>query len=208
MTHLDFELYLLVLGGELPAAALVHAAHDHLIDRCPACRTEWAAAGGPNGSSPRGGLPARDAGGGPPAPDRARGPGISVPAPAPRCHRSVFSAAARRLEAAARSVRLARRAAHRDLAALRALPRRQWPQRLEAARSRFRSRAFAELLLAEARRRLVADAAEAAELARLVPRVLHRLPAPATPDPADETWRRALAEAARGVAAAARASMT
>jgi len=207
MTHLDFELYLLVLGGELPAATLVRAAHDHLLDRCPACRTEWAAAGGPNGN-PHRVLPVGDRGAGPPAPHRASGRGSPVPAPAPRCHRSVFSAAARRLEAAARSVRLARRDARRDLAALRALPRRQWPQRLDAARSRFRSRAFAELLLAEARRRLVADAAEAAELARLVPRVLHRLPAPATPDPADETWRRALAEAARGVAAAARASMT
>ena len=207
MTHLDFELYLLFLGGELPAAALGHAAHDHLLELCPACRTEWDAAGGTNGGSPRGGLPVGDADGGPPAPHRTRGFGSSVPAPAPRGHRSVFSAAARRLEAAARTVRLVQREARRDLAALRALPRRQWPQRLEAAHSRFRSRAFAELLLAEARRRLVADAAEAAALALLVPRVLHRLPAPATPDPADEAWRRALAEAARDLAAAARAAM-
>ncbi|HMB55130.1 MAG TPA: hypothetical protein VKU40_17560 [Thermoanaerobaculia bacterium] len=66
-------------------------------------------------------------------------------------------------------MREAGREARKDLARLRKLPREDWPHRVANARTRFRSRAFAQLLLAEGRRLLPRDPATTADLAALVP---------------------------------------
>jgi len=69
-------------------------------------------------------------------------------------------------------VRAAAREARKDLHRLLKLPRSQWRRRVADARTRFRSRAFAQLLLTESRRRQPEEPLVAADLAALVPEVL------------------------------------
>jgi hypothetical protein len=64
------------------------------------------------------------------------------------------------------------RDARRDLRELKRLPWAQWRRRVAKARTRFRSRTLAHLLLDESRRCLPDDPVVAADLAALVPEVL------------------------------------
>jgi hypothetical protein len=163
--HLSFDLYLMVLRGELPPAVLAEVAHRHLLDLCSECADNWE-------------LYQR--GHGAPFPIAA-GEGVGDPR-----HRPAFGAAARRVEQAEQDSRQERRRARHDLKVLLASPPAGWPARVARAQRRFRSRGFAELLLAEARRRFASEPAVAARLAGLVPEVVHWIPG------AGEGWRQDL----------------
>lgn len=91
-------------------------------------------------------------------------------------HETAFGPAARRLEERLAAVREARRKARRDLRELLRVPPEERVEKIFSARSRYRSRAFAELLVEEARRRVKDDPRQARQLAGLVPEVLHWIP--------------------------------
>ncbi|HEX2253504.1 MAG TPA: hypothetical protein VHQ65_09575 [Thermoanaerobaculia bacterium] len=85
---------------------------------------------------------------------------------------SAFDRVTRQLEEEAARLRTRRRRAERELRHLLKFPAAERRQRVLAARTRYRSRAFAERLLEESRRRVRTDAREAAGLAELVPLVV------------------------------------
>lgn len=87
-----------------------------------------------------------------------------------------------------RQVRAERARARADLRTLLRLAPQRRADRVRAARSRFRSRAFAELLVDEVRHRCRLDPAEAVRLADLVPLVVLWIPGAA-----EQRWSRELA---------------
>ena len=194
-SHLKAHHYVLVRRLEVDPRVLTRRLHDHLLEVCPDCRREWARLE-PQQPALRRSLAevgwTRPTATGPPA--------ASSPPPqtSPRLV-SAFSEEARRLDAAARHLAADRRRARRELRDLLAVAPEQRRRRIETARTRFRSRALAELLLEECRRRVDADPAGAEELAALVPVVLHWMPAAG-----DAAWPLALAARARARAADAR----
>lgn len=147
MPHLTAEIYRMILDGTLPPRTLARALHEHLREACSTCAEEWSAAralglrppAGPQGEA----AEADDA--------------------------FAFSPASRRLEADARRVRSTRRQAQKDLRLLLARRPEQREELIINARSRYRSRAFVELLLEHCRERVRAAPREAAQLLELVP---------------------------------------
>lgn len=166
--HLDEDLLERILRRELPAEMLWAVVHPHLLAACAPCRVEWeACALGDEGRrlSPR----------------RA-----SETLPVRRLHWSVRGLERRRRVLS--RVRALRRRAREDVKALLELAPQRRRGRIERARSRFRTRAVAELLLCESRRLVRTAPGEAASLARLVPEVLHW-----TPGAPGSRWAAALA---------------
>lgn len=145
--HVTLEQWLLALRGDLPLAALLRRAHRHLLDGCRTCRGTWAREGGP-APPPFGAEP---------------GPGDSEEAG----HADVERAIRRQS-----ILRRLHREAREDFEDLLRLPREEWPGKVDRARTRWRSRACAQRLLAECRDRVKAAPEIAADLAGLVPRVL------------------------------------
>lgn len=167
--HLTLEHYLLVLRGEIPAGLLDRAARLHLLEVCDECRKELgdglAVSPGPEGEG-------------------------CADHPVPALPEDELSVGLREIEASQELKKLRRKAAREartDLNRLLRLPMGRWRERVERARTRFRSRAFTEVAIEESRRR-VRSAPEAAEiLASLVPTVLSDLPAGSPP-----AWAREL----------------
>lgn len=159
--HLIFELYLLVLKGELPPTVLVKAAHEHLLELCPSCVDEWNTYRRAHSSC----LPIMKA----PA-NSLRDPEGQVR------HRSISGSAVRSTESTLAKVRQEQRKARQDLSSLLKLEPTEWADRVQRAQTRFRSRAFAELLLAESRRRVRNEPDLGHRLATLVHVVLHWIP--------------------------------
>lgn len=157
--HISLELYLMVLRNELPASTLVRVAHDHLLELCDTCEVEWQAYRSTGSADER--LLAASP---PPAPALRE-------LPAAPDHYSVSALPPRKRRLS--RIREERREARRDLRRLLAVPRSEREGKIERARKRFRSRAFAELLLEESRGRVGDEPREAESLASLVPRVLH-----------------------------------
>jgi len=172
--HLSLDLYLLVLHGALPPEPWVREAHGHLLEVCPECREEWTTSRGGDRSTARPALAA------PPPP-------IHPPDPLPADDEEISLADLDRRAEHHSTVLLNRRRAQEDLDRLLALPPAERVPRIETAQTRYRSRALAELLIDASRERARTDPAEAANLAALVPAVLHWMP---DPGPAD--WPRAL----------------
>lgn len=165
--HVKAEHYELTRQGGLSASALARLIHDHILSSCPHCREEWERL---QESRPevrallsRVEAPRRPAAPEDPAPERAR-------------YATAFSAAARQLEEDARALRKDRRRARRQLRLLLDTPPDERHDRIFSARTRFRSRAFAEILLQEARQQVRNAPGEAENLASLVPVVLHWTP--------------------------------
>lgn len=179
MRHVEVELLVAVLEGQLPPSTVLRVILGHLEELCPECRAAL--------SSFRR-LVAGDAAG------AAREPagGAIVAAPAARHlrhhlaavekadqrvdrrYRGAFAGAEVALQDWTRRGERERTDARRDLATLRRLPAEARAARVQGARSRFRSRALAELLLAECRRLTRDDPEEARRFAELVPVVLSR----------------------------------
>lgn len=170
--HLTVDMYELLLRGVLEPWQLVDLAHDHTLEECARCREQWERfVGGREGLDlagldprPRHGETAapRDL---PPLPELPDDPDeLSVQDHA-------------RWSGLMSAMRRETRRARQDVKELLELPPEAWADRVDDARTRFRSRACAQLLLAESRRRVVGEPRLAARLAALVPRVLRWLPA-------------------------------
>lgn len=206
MRHLDPELLLMVLAGEVPPRALLQVMYDHLKELCPECRSnletvarelDWALDG--DGASCE---PANGADGCTVEPADARAG--ARPAASP------YEGAFRRAEAAARSKgdRLLeeRAEAQRELEELRTLAPSERSARLAEAPSRFRSRWLAQLLVDSCVDAVRRDPDDALSLAELVPAVLERIPGALAESWGEELHARSLAH--RGNALRVRGDMT
>jgi hypothetical protein len=156
MTHLELEHFLSALRGKLPFLLVHQQAHRHLLAVCGACRRKWRRR----------------------RPGRPEPAGIELPVPPPveTDARALGRDALERTLRLLAEARLAARRAREDLGRLLQLPPEEWPDLVECSRTRYRSRAFAELLVDEARRRVRTEPPLAAALAGLVPQVLARRP--------------------------------
>lgn len=183
MRHLDLDLLQQVLDGDLPPKALLRRLLDHLGELCPECGE--AVASLRQGSEVR----EREAGRPPEPEPRENGAGDRAVAilPDPRFV-GVLDQAQNTAADWTKKVRREQRRARADLRELRRLPPDQRAERIEHARSRFRSRALADLLVEESRRVVREDPAEAQSLATLVEVVLLW-----TPGALGEDWARELA---------------
>lgn len=153
MPHLSLDVATMVLEGELPPRVLVRILYDHLKELCPECRQTLEAV---QGMPARAHRPAAAAGG-------------------PEQYQTAIDGVGRRLGERLRAAELERRRARRELAELRALPPDQRERRIAKARTRFRSRHLAELLIEASRQTVRQDPEEAIALVELVPLVLARL---------------------------------
>lgn len=153
MPHLNLDVAAMVLEGELPPRVLVRILYDHIKELCPECRQALEAVQGMPVLARRS-QPA------------ARG--------AEQYHAAIDGIGPRLCERL-RAAEGERRRARRDLVELRALPIDQRERRIANARTRFRSRRLAELLIEASREMVRRDTEEAIALVDLVPLVLARL---------------------------------
>jgi hypothetical protein len=151
--HLNVDLFLMVVRGLLPPRMLALQLLEHLREICPDCRATIKLIG-----------EAAEQIFEPPTPPNPQ-PATLVD---PR-YSSLVGRAGRQALAWAREVEHERRLAASDLLALLRLPKKACRDRIVRARTHFRSRVFAELLVEEAATRVRTDPGEAAELAELVP---------------------------------------
>lgn len=146
--HISLDLYLRALRGEFPMEALERIAHEHLLECCVQCHDEWSALAGTELASFIGWSPTRE-----------------TPTDPRLVRRSDIAAQKQRLSEKRRVATDARQ----DLKRLLEFPAPRWEERIRGARTRMRSRAFAELLLVECRDRVRSSPQEAEALAGLVP---------------------------------------
>jgi len=173
--HVSAEMLLLFARGELPIEMLAEIEADHVRELCSECRSEWDAAQAES-------VPVRPPAAQPAAPH--------PPLPEPAADDWLVSLADYDERRARLSVqRHELRKAREDLSNLLKLPPKEWRARITSGHSRYRSRAFAELLLAESRSRADSEPELAERLAALVPEVLHWMPPTAEPWPHDLTRR-------------------
>jgi len=163
LEHLKFDDYLAALTEDEPFRLLHLRAHRHLVEVCEACGEEWPGALEvlalpPVGSEAKSRQWERVADG-VPSEDREVG-------------EEHYDACRRWLSLSRDAGRLARE----DMKLLLRLRPGEWRGRIDRARSRFRSRAFGEALLQEARTRVRDSPREAAALAALVEPALARIP--------------------------------
>jgi hypothetical protein len=188
MRHLDLDLLQGVLDGDVPPKTLLRRLLDHLGELCPECGEAVA-------SLRQGSVVLERESGSPPAPQPREDVGAARAVtilPDPR-----FVGALDRAQITAadwtKKVRREQRCARTDLRELRRLPPERRAERVEHARSRFRSRALADLLVGESRRVVREDPAEAQSLAALVEVVLLWTPGALGQDWAREVGLRARA---------------
>lgn len=183
MRHLDLDLLQAVIDGQLPPKTLLRRLLDHLGELCPDCGEVIAALRQGVGSSDR------DLG----EPVLAGFTESSDEAG----HRSTSTGNLRLVSAVERAEKTAvewskqlrreRRRARAELRELTALPASARAHRIQQARTRFRSRTLAELLIEESRRMIHEDPAESRSLAALVDVVLLW-----TPGAVESDWARDL----------------
>jgi tetratricopeptide (TPR) repeat protein len=152
--HVTLDQYLLTLRGELPWELLHQQSHAHLMELCGTCRREWEGAGERRS----------------PFSARLHPPAPAVPETTNRRHVSIWPAA--EIKDRIKKRRALARRAREDLARLRRQPAERWPSLVQGSRTRFRSRAFVDLLLEEARACVRSAPLEAAALTALVPLAL------------------------------------
>ena len=157
--HVTLDQYLDTLRGVLPRELLLQQAHSHLLELCAECRKEW------------GGGFTFDAGSGC-APEAAL---ASATPQSPMDARQVSLAQVREAQQHLSRMRAIARRAREDLARLRQEPHDRWPDIVREARTRFRSRAFAHLLLEESQAAVRTAPGEAAALATLIPVAISRI---------------------------------
>jgi tetratricopeptide (TPR) repeat protein len=174
MRHIDSDLLLRVLEGQLPPRTLLRVLCEHLKDLCPECGAnlellvegdeDLLRAVASNAESQDG---------------VAR-------------YATAFHNAGCTALASAGELGDERRRAKRDFRELLALAPAERAPRVASAHTRFRSRSLVDLLLEESRRAARQDPAEARSLAELVPVVLHWTPGAAGSTWAEEAYLRSL----------------
>jgi tetratricopeptide (TPR) repeat protein len=188
MRHIDDDLLLMILEGQTAPRVLLQLMYDHLRDLCPECRTNLELVSSEMGWSLDATTPAEPA----PVPPRGRTAVPSTESGEP-AYAGAFDAASRAALRCAGNVEEERRRARRDLAELLALAPTERRHRVAAARSPFRSRALAELLLEECRASVRRDPEGVLHLAELVPLLLDGMPGAAGQPWGEELQARALA---------------
>ncbi|HEX2252383.1 MAG TPA: hypothetical protein VHQ65_03850 [Thermoanaerobaculia bacterium] len=169
MGHIDLQLAVQVLEGKLPPRVLLQVVSEHLKELCPECGTT---------------LEALQRGGGELAAHRLQAQPGGTGAPG---YTGAFRRVGRETRERAERLEQERRRARRDLRALLRVPREDRERRIVNARTRFRSRLLAELMLEESRRLVRRDPDDARNLAELVPVVLLW-----TPRAVEQPWAEAL----------------
>jgi len=172
--HVRGEHYVRTARGEQAPAVLAHLVHRHVLERCPVCRDEWRAlsAERPRFRALLDGvaevpLPGSTPSGDPPPPSRpGRQPAV-LPQHLPGNDRDVG-----RIAAELERHKAARSRARRELWLLLRRPPERWAETVDRANTRYRSRAFAELLVETCREIVRTRPHEAERLAALVPAVL------------------------------------
>jgi tetratricopeptide (TPR) repeat protein len=184
MSHLDLQLLQAVLDGDLPPKTVLRRLLAHLAELCPECREvlEALRVGASTGETRSLEVDR------PTAPPRVA---EAAALPDPRLVGVLNRAQDHALQWTQR-VRREQRRARVDLRQLRELPPDQRARRIEQARTRFRSRGLAELLLEESQRLVREDADEARNLASLVEAVLVW-----TPGAIEQEWAREMLATAR-----------
>jgi len=177
MRHIDLDLALQVLQGELPPDALLRALLEHMKDLCPECRQTLEILHPGEEEPPTALLDPPE----PPLLPAARQAELDLR------YAAAFGKASRAAVDLAQGIRRERRRARRDLKDLRALPADEREARVVGARTRFRSRSLAELMVETSRELVREDPAEALSLAELVPTVLLW-----TPGALDHPWSHVL----------------
>lgn len=182
--HVGLEHYLWVKSGRMQPGELLRLIHRHVLDGCEECRREWdELVEGEHGDlremlvgapgelpfdvplSPTAGRPER---------------------PAP--YASAFAAADRQITAAETALKRDRTRARKELAALLELPAGERLTAIRRSRRRYRSPAFAHLLVEDARTRVRRSPREALEVLDLVRPALELIPGALARE-----WARALA---------------
>ena len=179
-SHVKAEHYELTRGGRLAAGRLARLVHQHVLEGCPVCRQEWERLVSRQPEIRR--MLSELA--------QATGDGAAT---SPPNYDSAFGVAAKRVEAEARQLKEDRRRARRELRRLLAVAPERWSEKVYSARRSYRSRAFAELLVEEARRRVRERPRLARQLAELVAEVLHWIPGAESKE-----WAAELTALARG----------
>lgn len=186
--HVKVEHYIRTHEGHQSPSILGRLIHEHLLESCPVCRQAWERLAGDQDALRK--LLAEVP---PGSREAAADDGV------PSRYLSAFGQAARRLEEETRRLRRERRRARRHLRLLLEVAPEDRVERIETARSRYRSRAFAELLIEECRERVRNEPREAENLASLVPTVLHWTPGAAEHEWAQVLRRRAAAHRANAL---------
>lgn len=175
--HVRSEHHVHTVRGEQAPAVLAHLVHRHVLERCPVCRDEWLAlsAEQPRFHALLGGLVE-------PAATEERPDDRPDDRPVLPQH---FPANARDVSALAAELerhKAIRKKAVRELWLLRRRPPERWAETVDRANSRYRSRAFAELLIETGREIIRTRPLEAERLVALVPAVLAKRYPPARVD--------------------------
>lgn len=175
MPHVELELLVAVLEGQLPPRALLRVILGHLEALCPDCAAALTSLRrlGCGVAEGRAGVGEAAFELDPPGLADGAAGGERLDVDEGR-YLAAFASAESALHAWARRADQEHRAARRELAALLRLPGERRAERIRRARSRFRSRALAGLLLAECRRLSRDEPEESLEVAELVPLVLSR----------------------------------
>lgn len=200
MAHIDPNLLLMVLEGQLPPRTLLQSIYGHLKELCPECRTSLELVAEEAGWS----LEEADEAGDGLAEvhalaDSPQGAGTvpdlclpvieEIPSDAgavdPR-YAEAFRRAERRVFAHAASIDDEQRRARRELSELEGLSRDERRERILGLDEHYPRRALAELLLEESREAVRRDPATAHDLADLVPTLLDR------PSSSPQPWREEL----------------
>ena len=163
--HVRGQHYVRTARGEQAPAVLAHLVHRHVLERCPVCRDEWQALSAER-SRFRQVLDGLADVPGPGAPASAS-PAPVLPQHLPASEREVGEIAA-----ALERHKAVRKRAVRELWLLRRRPPERWADTVARANTRYRSRAFAELLIETARETVRTRPLEAERLTALVPAVL------------------------------------
>ncbi len=158
MHHLEPPLLGDVLDGRISIGAFRNLVLAHLRELCPECRRALDELDGRLLAAPE--VP------------RASSPAHTSTVALDPQHLAVFSGVENGAAEWVRLVSRERRRAKRDLHELLKLPTEARRRRIENARTRFRSRGLAELLLAESKCRVATTPEESESLAALVPVVL------------------------------------
>lgn len=196
MRHIDSELLLKVLEGQLPPRTLLRVLAEHLRELCPECGAtlQMLIEAGDDETA---GLVLAES----PDEEFSTSAELGTPCQGATCspYSNAFQQAGQRAIEYAAALSGERRRARRDLDELLALPTTERRRRIADAHTRFRSRSLVELLIEESHSRVRQNPEEARELAELAPAILYWMPGDARRSWANRAYARSLAHRANAL---------
>lgn len=165
--HVGFEHYLYLVRGTMNPGEMLQRIHRHVLEGCETCRQGWEELFDSERSA-LGDLLSRHSG---PIPFDPTPP-AETPLLQPSPYDAAFTAAARKITTAATRLNVEKARFRQELDQLLAIPPAERVEAIRRAKKRFRSPAFAHLLLEEGRERVRRSPQESLELLSLVRPVL------------------------------------